>query len=314
VLQSGEADWGWGLQVEKQILDDLAANATTGEFLNEKFVDHERIKLNFADPNAEVDGARSEPSTTHPFLTDLRVRQAFAFAVDRDTVAEELYGPAGVATANILNMPPALTSPNTSYEFDLEKAAQLLDEAGWVRDGDTRAKDGVSMQILFQTTTNTVRQKNQEIVKQDFKEIGVPVEIKAIDASVFFSSDAGNPDTANKFYADFEMYSTGPLNLFPLDYMASYKSADPGKDLAQKANSWTGPNRNRWVNSEYNELYAQLESELFIAMNDLVVNEVVDIVEVHRNMVIGVNTKLKGNHLSPWTPGTWDIADWYFEE
>ena len=52
------------------------------------------------------------------------------------------------------------------------------------------------MKVLYQTSTNSVRQKHQQIIKDAFEKAGIQVEIKSIDAGVYFSSDAGNPDTS----------------------------------------------------------------------------------------------------------------------
>ena len=71
----------------------------------------------------------------------------------------------------------------------------MLDAAGWTKSGQYRAKGGVPMKVLFQTSINTVRQKHQQIVKDAFEKVGIQMELKAVDAGVYFSSDAGNPDT-----------------------------------------------------------------------------------------------------------------------
>jgi peptide/nickel transport system substrate-binding protein len=321
-IQTGETDWAWNLQVEKSVLEQIAADGQAGELLITPGNSVERILVNFADPNTEVDGARSEPSVPHPYNSDLKVRQAFALGVDRETIATQLYGPAGAATANLLVSPAAFTSPNTSFTYDPAEGQRLLDEAGWVREGNVRRKDGVEMRALYQTTINPVRQKTQEIVKQTWEQMGIPTEIKSIDAGVYFSSDAGNPDTAAHFYADFEMFTNGPSSPFPIAYMAGWKSDEPEVDLAQKSNDWSGNNYERWVNEEYNQLYNQAkvsldpteQARLFIAMNDLIVNEVVNIAQVHRQGVTGVNRRLRGYNQSPWTSDTYDIENWYFEE
>ena len=320
-LQTGETDWGWNLQVEKSVLEPMAEGGN-GVLLSNPAVSVERISVNFADPKQEVDGARSEPTTQHPFLSDLTVRQAFALGCDRETIATELYGPAGQATANLLVGPENLVSTNTTFEYNPEQGASLLDEAGWTLDGNVRAKDGVEMRVVYQTTINPLRQKTQEIVKQGWEQMGIPTELKSVDAAVFFSSDAGNPDTLSHFYADFQMFTNSPSVPYPIAYMASWKSNEPETDIAQQANNWSGSNSNRWVNEEYNTLYEQAvteldpdrQRELFVAMNDLIVNEVVDIALVHRADVVGANANLKGYNPSPWTPDVRDIANWYFEE
>ncbi len=319
-LQSGETDWAWNLQVEKTVLEPMAEGSDVGVLLSNPGIGVERILVNFTDPNTEVDGARSEPTTQHPFLTDKAVRNAFALACDRESIATELYGPAGAPTANLLAGPGKFVSPNTTWEFNLDKANQTLDEAGWT--GSPRSKDGVEMSVVYQTTINPLRQKTQEIVKQGWEAIGCPTELKSIDAGVYFSSDAGNPDTASHFYTDFEMFTNSPSVPYPIAYMASWKSTDPAVDLAQKSNQWSGGNVERWVNEDYNAMYEQArteldeekQAELFVGMNDLVVNEFVEIALVHRADVVAANIKLKGYDASPWTPDVRGIANWYMEE
>ena len=84
-----------------------------------------------------------------------------------------------------------------------------LDAAGWKRGADgIRVKDGKRLKLLFQTAINAPRQKTQAIVKQACAKAGIEVELKSVVASVFFSSDAANPDTYPHFYADIQMYTT----------------------------------------------------------------------------------------------------------
>jgi peptide/nickel transport system substrate-binding protein len=312
-LVSGEVDFAWNLQVEAEILNQMEQEGD-GLLVPISSPNVERILVNFTDPNTEVNGARSEPTTQHPFLQFLDVRQALTYAIDRDTIATQLYGPTGTATTNILVAPDAFASPNTSATFDVAQAGEMLEAAGWT--GSPRSKDGVEMSILYQTSANTVRQKTQEIVKQAFEEIGIPVEIKAIDAAVYFSSDAGNPDTASHFYADFEMYTNGPSSPYPISYMTGFISINPEVDLAQQSNAWAGTNEMRWVNQEYNELYQQVEldpdtqAELFIGMNDLIVNEVAQIPLVHRASVVAHRADLEGVEGSGWDSNAWNIKNW----
>ena len=321
VLQTGEADLAWNIQVEKQVLESLN-QGNLGSIVVTPGASAEQIMVNFADPNVEVNGARSEPSTTHPFLSDPLVRQALALACDRQTIADVLYGETGRPTANVLNAPPQFVSPNTSFRYDLEEAGRLLDEAGWVKNGDYREKDGRQLAVVLSTTVNPVRQRQQEILKASWEQLGIRTELKAVESAVFFSSDAGNPDTYSHFYCDLQIFTNGPTSLYPLDFMASFKSDDPDNDLAQQSNNWSGRNFHRWVNEEFNELYQQArteldperQAELFIAMNDLVVNEIVRIPLVHRNGANAVSHRLKGIQRSTFEPTGYDIENWYFEE
>ncbi|MEO1342180.1 MAG: peptide ABC transporter substrate-binding protein, partial [Cyanobacteria bacterium J06635_13] len=168
VLQTGDADFAYNLQVEAPVLDKLAA-AGQGKVVSNYGALMERIIINHSDPNTVApSGERSSLEFPHPFLSDRTVRQALELAIDRDTIAEQLYGVTGKATLNFLVAPPEYASSNTSYEYDPAQAQELLDSAGWkdTNGNGTRDKDGVEMQMVFQTSVNPLRQKTQAVVKQ----------------------------------------------------------------------------------------------------------------------------------------------------
>jgi peptide/nickel transport system substrate-binding protein len=315
VLQTGDIDFAWNLQVEAQLLEQFATNGV-GQLLLNPGGSAERIILNRTDPRTEVDGEFASLKVPHPFFTDERVRKAFALAIDRENIAKQLYRASGTAASNVLLSPANYASPNTSYEYNLEKAAALLEEAGWVdSDGDgVREKDGQCLFILFQTSVNPVRQKTQDIIKSALNQIGFEVELKSIDNSVYFSSDPANPDTFAHFYADVEMYTTGNGSPDPGSYMAEWTCAE----VAQKENNWAGSNLARWCSPEYDALYEQAKLELdpekraqlFIQMNDLIVNDGVIIPLVHRTFPTGASLSLEGVELTPWDSNLWLIKDW----
>lgn len=318
VLQTGESHYAPNLQIEAPVLESMEADGLGAVALMwPGNVEH--IFLNFTDPNVEVDGARSELGNPHPFLSDITVRGALNISCDRESIATQLYGATGKPTSNVITAPENFVSPNTSFTFDLEQAGGMLEEAGWT--GSPRSKDGISLHMVYQTSINSLRQRTQDIIKQNWEDIGATVELEAIESSVFFSADAGNPDTWTHFYADVQM-ATVTTNPFPAPLMQRWLSADPAVDIAQKVNSWTGRNLWRWQNDEFNELYAQVltefdpaaQAELFIQMNDLIIEDIGTIPLIDRASPAAVANKLKGFDLSPWTEFTWDIANWYFEE
>jgi len=315
VLQTGDADFAYNLQVEAPILEQLSA-AGRGEVVANFGSLMERILINFSDPNVEVDGERSHISKPHPFLTDPAVRRALSLATNREAIASQLYGPTGKPTANFLVAPASFNSPNTSYKFDLAAAQQALEDAGWTdSDGDgIRDKNGVPLKILFQTSVNPLRQKTQEILKQAWESIGFRVELRSIDASVFFDSSPTNPDNTGHFYADLQMYTTSNTNPDPGSYMKTYLCSE----IAQKANNWSKDNVSRYCNPDYDALWQQVARELdpearrqiFVQMNDLLVKDIAVIPLVHRAETAGVGDRLAGVNLTPWDLNTWNIAEW----
>ena len=299
VLQTGEFDFAWNLLVEDDVLMRMEA-AGKGRAVYLPSGDVEFVQLNPTDPNTEVDGERSSVKTQHFAFRDPAVRQAMALLCDRVAIQKFIYGRGGSATANFLNNPARFRSPNNKFEFNLDRANQLLDAAGWKRGSGGRSgvreKDGKPLRMMFQTSTNAPRQKVQAVIKQACGKAGIELELKSITGSVFFSSDVGNPDTYGKFYADMQMYTTTMTQPDPERLMDQYLS----REVSSKANKWLGRNIARYRNPEYDSTYALVEQELdpikraalFIKLNDLPVQDMVIIPLVSRSRVRGVATKL----------------------
>jgi peptide/nickel transport system substrate-binding protein len=319
VIQTGEYDYAWNMQVEDEILVRLenAGNARgRAEIVQSRAMEH--IQLNSTDPWTEVDGERSSPKTKHPLLSDPAVRQALRLLVDRASVEKYIYGRTGVATGNFLNNPERFVSKNTKWEFNVDKANQLLEEAGWKRGSDgIRGKDGKKLKLVFQTSINAPRQKTQAIVKQACQKAGIDIELKSVTPSVYFSSDVANPDTARKFYSDIQMYTIGsPSVPDPERFMQQFVSWE----IASKDNKWQGSNPTRWRNEEYDKIFHAAQGELnpvkraalFIKMNDMVVDDVAVIPVVNRRWVAAMSHKLRAT-LSGWDNDFWNLKDWYRE-
>jgi peptide/nickel transport system substrate-binding protein len=318
VIQTGEYDYGWNMQVEDEILLRLEDGGNAKgriEIVQSGAIEH--IQLNQTDPWTEIDGERSSLKTKHPLLGDQTVRKAIALLVDRGSVQAHIYGRTGVATGNWVNNPPRFVSKNTKWEFSIEKANQLLDQAGWKRGSDgIRAKDGKQLKLVFQTSINAPRQKTQTIVKQACQKAGIELELKSVTASVFFSSDVANPDTARKFYCDVQMYNTNMGAPDPEMFMRQFVSWE----IASKQNKWQGRNTTRWRNDAYDNTFHAAETELdpakraalLIALNDMVVEDPVVIPVVYRPGVAAMSHRLRAV-LSGWDNAFWNLKDWYRE-
>lgn len=315
VIQTGEYDYAWNMQVEDEILQRLekggkgVAQITPGGNI-------EHIQLNSTDPWTEVDGERSHLKTKHPLLSDPAVRKAMGLLVDRQAVQDHIYGRTGVATANFLNNPERFRS-KMKFEFNVDKASQILEDGGWKKGPDgIRAKDGKKLKFVYQTSINQPRQKNQAIVKQACQKAGIEVELKSVTASVFFSSDVANPDTYTKFYCDIQMYTTTMTQPDPERFMNQFCSWE----AATKENKWQGRNITRWQNAEYDKAFRAAEGELdpvkraalFIKMNELVCGDNAVIPVVYRPRVAAISSKLKAP-ISGWDNDFWNLKDWYRE-
>src|SRR3954463_10965039 len=121
VLQTGEFDYAWNMQVEDELLLRLEKGGKGRTVIPPGgFIEH--IQLNSTDPWTEVDGERSSIKTKHPTLSDPAVRQALAVLVDKDSVEKHIYGRTGRASANFIYNPERFRSKTTKYEFNVDKA------------------------------------------------------------------------------------------------------------------------------------------------------------------------------------------------
>jgi peptide/nickel transport system substrate-binding protein len=316
VLQTGEYDYAWNMLVEDEILLKLES-AGKGRVSIVETGAVEFIMLNATDPATEVDGERASLKTKHPLFGDPAVRQALNLLIDRASIEKFIYGRTATATANFLNAPARVRSKNTKFEFSIEKANAILEAASWKKGADgVRAKDGKSLKFAYQTSINAPRQKTQAIVKQACQKAGIEIELKSVVASVFFSSDAANPDTYPHFYCDAQMYNTTMTQPDPQIFMNQYTS----REVATKENKWQGRNVSRWQSKEYDEVFKQSEQELdavkraamFIKLNDLVVADNYILPVVRRPKVQALKSDLVA-YLTGWDNDLYQIASWYRE-
>ncbi|HIA58266.1 MAG TPA: peptide ABC transporter substrate-binding protein, partial [Candidatus Lambdaproteobacteria bacterium] len=312
VLETGEMDYAWNLQVEPEILSKME-QAGKGTVVSAFGTAVERLMVNFTNPDPALGEIRSEyiggsnNRNAHPFLAEYNVRRALSLAIDRQILVDAGYGKAGTISCNVLPA-PAIYASSANDECKTQNVAEannLLDAAGWKRGSDgIREKDGIRLSILYQTSTNSVRQATQAFIKEMWKQIGVETELRNISASVFFGGDISSPDTYQKFFADIEMYTNTFSGTDPETYMSNWTC----KEMAQKRNKWGGNNMPRWCNPAYDALSAKmaktaaLKDRISLAkeMNDMLMQDYAMIPLIHRGGVSAHSNTISGVRMNEW--------------
>jgi len=315
-VQTGAVDFAWNLQVTPDISKQVTDAGKTLDQVPGFGIEH--IIVNFTDPNKDVDGEKSSIKAPHPFLTDPKVREAMSYLMDRDGMAKGLY-PAGKGSCNfILGIPPQVQSKNTKCSFDVAKANQILEDAGYKKGPDgIRAKGNVKLTLVFGSSVNSVREKEEQIIKQAFMQAGIAMEIKNADAGVYFGQP-DNPDAASRGERDLLMLTRS--SDFP--DMQKHLSSFLSTEIVQKSNGWKGNNYGRWNSPEFDALYKQLAAELNpekraqleIQLNDLVIqnNTIFTLVDRYSNN--GHRADLINTAPSPWESNLWNIAYWQIKK
>ncbi|EBA09607.1 peptide ABC transporter substrate-binding protein [Sagittula stellata] len=317
VMETGEFDYAWNLQLAPDVIAEMeeggkgVAVAGFGPLL-------ERVMINNTNPDPALGPDERSVIRPHPFLGDPAVYKAMSMAIDRPLLVEVGYGQAGKVTCSWVPAPEAFAYQNEDCGTqDIEGAKALLDEAGIVdTDGDgVREKDGVPLSILYQTSTNAVRQDFQALIKEWWEQIGMEVELRNVDSSVFFGGDAGSPDTFQKFYADVEMYANTFNGTDPQAYL--------GNGLCDKAprpeTQWQGENISRFCNEEYDTLWTELtqtadmakRQEIGRQLSQMAYEKGSMIPLVHRGRLSAHSNSLGGVKLNVWDSELWNVADWY---
>ncbi len=322
VLETGEADYAWNLQISPAVLSAMEAGGL-GTVIAGFANNVERLMVNQTNPDPMLDfDTRSvwmeDNANAHPFLQVPAIWQAMSKAIDRNIIASQLYGPGGVATCNVISGPAAVVSSNNDACLvqDIDGANAMLDEAGVVdSDGDgIREYNGIPLKVSYQTSTNAVRQNTQALIKQWWGEIGIETELRNISASVFFGGDVASPDTYAKFYTDIEMYTNGSNGTDMEPYLGNWRTTEiPGP-----WNKWGGSNVPRWYSEEFNTLLdemagaGELEDRiaLTIQMNDMLVQNGVMIPLVFRASVSAHANSIGGVDMNAWDSELWNIAEW----
>jgi peptide/nickel transport system substrate-binding protein len=319
VLEIGEADYAWNLQVAPEILQPMEA-AGNGVVLAGFNSSVEHINLNQTDPESDPPSDYNEGGNPHPvFFENTVLHDALSLAINREEIVAVGYGPTGEPTCNIWPVDPA-DSPNNAdiCTQDIEAANALLDENGYEDtdgDGVRETPDGIPLEFDYVTSTNAVRQSEQDLIAVYWEQIGVRANMSNEDASLFFDGTAASDVSIWKFFTDIQMYTNSSIGPDAQSYFVDYTCAT----IPESTNSWGGGNIVRLCNEELDSMFAELSTlnlddpgrnDLIIQMNDLIVEYAV-IPIVNRATVSAFSNAIQGvGDLNGWDTEYWNIEDW----
>lgn len=120
-------------------------------------------------------------------VADLKVRQALHYAVDKDAFSESVFAGQFPPAASPLMKVTFAYDPATEsmFSFDKAKAESLLDEAGWVKNGDIREKDGQKLELYFPTIDRDRDNAMATFLQGAWREIGVDLTVEPMERGLF---------------------------------------------------------------------------------------------------------------------------------
>ena len=326
VLEIGEADYAWNLQVAPEILGPMAG-AGNGRVETAFATSTEHINLNQTNPDADLPSDYMDGTNPNPFFTENRLlARALSLAINRDELVAVGYGDTGSPTCNMWQV-GAQRSTNNDWCLtqDIDEANRILDEdLGYLDtdgDGIRELPDGTPLEWDYFTSTNAVRQSNQALIEVYWQEIGVKANMRNESASLFFDGTNASDVSIWKFFTDIEMFTRGNASPDPQSYFENWTC----DQIPESTNSWGGSNIVRMCLEEYDALWAEIavtalddprRNELAIEMNDIIAAHSGSTVPlIWRGSVSAFSNEIEGTGtLNGWDSEYYNVEDWFRSE
>ncbi len=318
VLEIGEADYAWNLQVAPEILLPMEA-AGFGSIVTSFTANVEHINLNQTDPWADPP---SEFPSQHPVLyQNGEFARALSLAIDRDALVQVGYGPTGTPTCTFWPVgEQATTALDWCLTRDVDTANQILDDLGYADsdgDGIREHPDFGPLSFTYVTSTNAVRQSNQAIIKENWAEIGIDVEMSNQDASLFFDGTSASDFSIWKFFSDMEMFTNGSVTPDAASYLSGFHT----REVTTAALGWPANNNMpRFSDAEFDELADKAltlsstdpeYTDTVKKLQEIIVEKGAIIPLIHRGNVSGISNSIEGfGDPNGWDSEYWNVENW----
>ena len=196
-----------------------------------------------------------ELNLDNALLADVRVRKALLHALDRKTLTERLFeGKQPVAHSFVSPIETMYLSNVPKYDYSVEEANKLLDEAGWsaMRGGIRHNYQGAPLRLEFSTTAGArSRELVQQVLQSNWRDVGVDAKIINRPARVFFGEDV-----LRRNYSAMAMFS------FVFSPEQSPRRLLHSTEIPSEENNYSGNNFPGYKNPKMDQLIERLEVEL----------------------------------------------------
>jgi len=305
LMKNSEADIMWNnTEADLPALDKM----TNVKLFSAPQAGGERMILNTVKPGDPADN-----KTPHPILGDVKVRQAIEYGIDKKTIIDKLLNGKALPGTSELNVDPFNCTNITARGFDVAKAKQMLDDAGWkVGPDGIRVKDGVRLRLKYSTTSgNKLREDSQVLIVENMKAIGVEFYIENGPSALVIGSWAANsPRKKGSF--DIVMYTTNS-SIDPGTQMYNYFDSK----MIPSPDNQGGINYSRWNDPQTDQLIEKANSipdwpqrkDLYCQAAARVVDGASHIYLYQRFNLQSFNTRVQGWISSSWAGPMWNAED-----
>jgi peptide/nickel transport system substrate-binding protein len=244
-----------------------------------------------------------EINTTRPATKDVSVRRALQLAMDRRTVREKIGHGYGYLQDQVAPHTAPYWDPKIGFTaFDLNKANQTLDAAGWKRGADgVRSKNGVRLSLDFATTTGTPDADQQiEMIRQWYKQAGIELTVKHYPSSLMFAPYQSG-GILYKGNWDLAFLAWGADAIGDYSYLYACDAIPPN---GQNVVRWCDPVANKAMHDLFNHFDQNQRNADYAILAGEMEKQVPQVVTTGREDIIFFNSDLKNFH-----PGALTIFD-----
>ncbi|HZU06888.1 MAG TPA: ABC transporter substrate-binding protein [Chloroflexota bacterium] len=240
-----------------------------------------------------------------PYLQDVTVRRALAHAVDRQLIIDKIQY--GLAQPTYSAFTPTCWCYNPDvprYDYDPARARALLAQAGWVPGPDNvLTKDGqrLRLRLLFGPNSNKVRERIATVVQEEFRKLGVEVEIQGLEWAAFLQAIKSPP-------FDWDLVVLGWVSTVDPHWMYQVWAEQNIPQL----------NAGAYVNKRVEELFKQgarefdreRRKQIYQEIQRILAEDVPYIFLTMNKAYTGISNRIGGVEVSPLGIG-YNIEQWY---
>jgi peptide/nickel transport system substrate-binding protein len=239
-------------------------------------------------------------NTGRPYLSDKRVRQAMAYAIDRPGIVQTAYEGYGVIVTSPSKAAWAVPPNEPKYALDVEKAKQLLKEANW------NAAQEITMLV---SSSSSLAQRVAAIIRESLGAIGMRVKVESVDSPTVFTR-------AQRF--EYDLVDIGwSFNGDPNEIARVYWSENVPP---------AGWNIMKYKNARVDELFKQgrvtldpqRRTAIYRELQSILADELPAIVLLRQDFLWGINNRVKGVNIRKYRKealptDTWNVHTWRIE-
>jgi peptide/nickel transport system substrate-binding protein len=240
-----------------------------------------------------------------PIFQEKEVRQALNFALDKELITQELTHGLGQRATGMYLPTSWVHNPDVEpFTYDVDKANQMLDDAGWAMGGDgVRAKDGerLSFQFIYGPNNDVIREQMATVAQQYWAEVGAEVEVLGMEWGAYLAATREGP------------YDWGV-------FMNMYIPAVDPDMIWFKRDAGPAYNRVGYDNDEVYDLYDQgllefdreARKEIYMRIQEILTEESPWMWIYSEQGHTAIANRVKGVEINDL--GLNDVREWYIEE